>query len=73
MEVYENLDLEDIDGEIWKQIKDYPDYKISSLGRVKSFIKWNGTDVRILNPHKSEKDNRLFVCLYKNIRRKIGK
>jgi len=47
MEHYKNLNLDDIvylckiDNikkiERWKQIKDYPDYSISDLGRVKSF------------------------------------
>lgn len=37
--------------EIWKDIKGYKGlYQISNFGRVKSFIKWRGTDVRILSP-----------------------
>jgi len=51
MEIHENLDLEDLDGEIWKEIEGYNgDYYVSNLGRVKSFKKWRGTDVRILEP-----------------------
>lgn len=36
---HENLSLEDMKDEIWKQIKDYPKYMISNHGRVKSFQK----------------------------------
>ena len=36
-EIYENLDLKDFEGEIWKDIEDYNgDYQVSNLGRVKS-------------------------------------
>jgi len=38
MEVYENLDLQDLDGEVWKEIEGYNgDYQVSNFGRVKSF------------------------------------
>lgn len=38
MEIYKNLSLEDLDGEIWKEIEEYNgDYQISNFGRVKSF------------------------------------
>lgn len=38
MDVYKNLSLEDIDGEIWKEIENYNgDYYVSNFGRVKSF------------------------------------
>jgi hypothetical protein len=37
MKVYENLSLENLDGEVWKDIKDYEGlYQISNLGRIKS-------------------------------------
>jgi len=37
LEIHENLDLEDLDGEIWKEIEGYSgDYFVSNLGRVKS-------------------------------------
>jgi hypothetical protein len=36
-EIYKNLSLEDLPGEIWKDIKGYEDsYQISNMGRVKS-------------------------------------
>lgn len=39
MEYYNNLSLNNIDGEVWKEIQSYPNYYISSFGRVKSFVK----------------------------------
>ncbi len=37
IKIFENLDLSDLDGEIWKDILDYDgDYQVSNLGRVKS-------------------------------------
>lgn len=37
--------------ERWKKIPGYEDlYQVSDLGRVKSFISWNGTNTRILKP-----------------------
>ena len=36
--------------EIWKKIKDYPDYEVSNLGRVKSFKKNNEL---IMSPQKN--------------------
>ena len=65
MEIYKNLDINDLDGELWKQIENFQDYEVSNLGRIKSFKKWNGTDCRIL---KQRQNNRgyLFVKLYKN-------
>lgn len=64
MEIYENLSLIDLNGEIWKTIKNFPDYQISSYGRIKSFKKWRGTDVRILK-QREDKDEYLFVKLDK--------
>lgn len=37
---YENISLDDMEGEIWKPLSDYPDYyAISNKGRVKSFAR----------------------------------
>ncbi len=36
--IYENLDLQDLDGEVWKVIEDFPDYTVSNLGRIKRII-----------------------------------
>ncbi|MFH1482480.1 MAG: NUMOD4 domain-containing protein [Patescibacteria group bacterium] len=59
IEIWENLDLQDLDGEIWKVIEDFPDYMISNLGRVKSFKKWCGINKRILKLRKN--DNLYFI------------
>ena len=37
MEIWENLSLEDMEGEVWKDIKGYEGlYQVSNMGRVKS-------------------------------------
>lgn len=43
MKIYENLDISDLGGEVWKVITDFPDYSVSNLGRVKRVVpdKWN--------------------------------
>ena len=59
--------------EIWKEIKDYPNYMVSNLGRVKSLGRWVYKEYRgkrwqiekILKP-SVDKDGYLFVCLWKN-------
>jgi len=73
MEIYKNLSLEDLDGEIWKEIEGYNrDYYVSNFGRVKSLIKWNGTNERILMQNKNN-GKYLFVGLYKNGKPKTKK
>ena len=37
MEIYKNLDLNNLDDEIWKEVKDFEDYSVSNFGRIKSF------------------------------------
>ncbi len=46
--------------EEWKVIKDYPDYQVSNLGRVKSFKKCRGINERIL---KENIDKRKYLCV----------
>lgn len=46
--------------EEWKQIEDYPDYYVSSLGRVRSQKKWHGTSSRLLTPSKTKKG---YLCV----------
>jgi len=66
MKIYEDLSLKNIEGEIWKDIKGYSgDYQISNYGRVKSFKKWHGTDVRILKQIE-DKDGYFYVRLFNN-------
>lgn len=61
MEIYENLSLEDMEGEIWKDIEGYEgNYKVSNLGRVKS-IKRN----KIMKA-SFDKDGYLRITLSKN-------
>jgi len=65
MKVFENLNLQDLENEIWKDIEDYPDYQVSNFGRIKSFIKYRGTDERILRQCK-DSGKYFIVVLYKN-------
>jgi hypothetical protein len=54
IKISENLDLNDLDGEFWKDILDYEgNYQVSNLGRVKSFKKYLGTNERILKQNKN--------------------
>jgi len=55
MKIYENLDINDLENEVWKTIEEYPEYQVSNLGRIKSFIKWKGTDCRILKQCRNHK------------------
>jgi len=66
MNYYENVDDLFLDGEIFKDIDGYNgDYQVSNYGRIKSFKKYHGTDVRILKQIKNS-DGYLRVNLYKN-------
>jgi len=61
IKIYKNLDVQDLDGEIWKDIEEFKKYQISNFGRVKSF---KLKDVKILKQCK--KCEYLFVNLWKN-------
>lgn len=61
MKIFKNLDLKDLESEIWKTIEDFPDYQVSNLGRVKS-LKFRKE--RVLKQQKRGKY--LFVILCKN-------
>ena len=40
MEIWKNLSLEDMEGEIWKDIEGYEGlYQVSNMGRIKSLEK----------------------------------
>ena len=57
--------------EEWKDIPGYEKlYQVSNKGRVKSLIRWNGSQNRILQP-ATKKDRHLHVCLYKNKKGKM--
>jgi len=63
IKIYENLSLENLDGEIWREIEGYNrDYFISSLGRVKS-LKFGKEKILKQN---EDGNNYLCVNLYKN-------
>jgi len=61
MEIYENRNLKDLYGEIWKEISEYEDYQVSNFGRIKSF---KGKDIRILKQNINK--GYLQIKLYKN-------
>ena len=82
MKVYENLSLENLEGEIWKDVIGYEGiYQVSNLGRVKSLdkeITIMGGFVKkpSLKPikgkvlrQKKDKDGYLSVVLYKDKKR----
>ena len=50
--------------EEWRPVVDFPEYQVSNLGRVKSNLKWRGTDERILIPKKHNAGYHI-VCLRK--------
>ena len=64
MEVYKNLNLKNLENEIWKVIIDFPDYQVSNLGRIKSF-KQNKINGKI-RKQKKNKDGYLEIDLCKN-------
>jgi len=64
--IYENRNIKDLDGEIWKYIEGYNrDYQVSNLGRIKSFKKCRGKDKNILKQTKMN-NGYLSVGLSKN-------
>jgi DNA-binding transcriptional regulator YiaG len=64
MKIYKNLDINNLENEIWKIIENFSDYQVSNLGRIKSFKrdKING------KIKKQTKNNRGYLCtqLWKN-------
>lgn len=82
LKIYENLSLEDMEGEIWKDVVGYEGiYQVSNLGRIKSldkrvnvsgFLKYPTTKIRkgkILRQSK-DKDGYLKVVLFKGVEKK---
>jgi hypothetical protein len=55
--------------EVWKDIKNYSGYRVSNLGRVKSF----GFRKVIIRKLGVDKNGYLVVCLYKNKGKKMVK
>lgn len=62
-EIYKNLNLEDMPGEVWKDIEDFPNYQVSNMGRVKSFCQQK--EGKILKQN-FVRNNYLSVGLYYN-------
>lgn len=69
-EIYKNLDLNDIEGEIWLSIEGYEElYEVSNMGRIKS-LNYNHTkEEKILRQGKT-KNGYLMVILCKEGKRK---
>jgi hypothetical protein len=65
MKIYENLDINNLEGEFWKVIKNFPDYLVSNFGRIKSFKKCRGICCKILKQNKN-KDGYLKIGLFNN-------
>jgi hypothetical protein len=62
MDIYKNLDINDLENEIWKDILDYEgNYQVSNIGRVKSF-KQNKINGKIQKQYK--RANYFCVKLY---------
>jgi len=85
MEIYKNLSLENVNGEIWKEIEGFDgDYFVSNYGRVKSFKRYKK---RILSPNKNNhgyfkiklskngkiKYKLIHVLMYENFINKVPK
>jgi len=63
LKIFENLNLQDLENEIWKDIVDYDgDYQVSNFGRIKS-LKFKNE--KILRQNKDNKEY-LFINLCKN-------
>lgn len=61
-----------MENEIWKKIKDYPNYQVSNLGNVKS-LNYNGTKIeRTLKP-SLDINGYLRINLYNNCKMKYFK
>ena len=52
--------------ETWKDIDDFPAYKVSTLGRVKRVISGQGTTSGFIKPYLDSKGQYLRVSLLKN-------
>lgn len=64
-----NYDIEDLPDEIWKSILGYEEYMISNKGRIKHYAK-RYNSYHLLTPTLNKNNNRLYVMLQKNNKRK---
>lgn len=73
-EIYKNLDLNDLEGEEWRDIQDYDGkYQISNMGRVKSIRDRYGNPIEKILRQIKDINGYLFVGLYKDGKRRIYK
>lgn len=63
-EIYKNLSLENIEGEIWLPVEGYENYQVSNMGRVKS-LNYNRTKQEKILCQRKFKDGYLYVNLCK--------
>lgn len=73
MQIYKNLSLENIPGEIWKDIKNYEGlYQVSNLGRIKSLERISKYKNGVYHKYKAvilkqnDKKEYLQITLHKN-------
>jgi hypothetical protein len=71
MNIFENLDINNLENEVWKVITDFPDYYVSNLGRIKSF-KYDRINGKILKQNKNSTEY-FVVRLSKNGKKKTKK
>ncbi|MBO5435447.1 hypothetical protein J6A31_06620 [bacterium] len=64
-----DYDIIDFEDEEWKDILGYDDYMISNYGRIKHLSKRYNA-YHIITPSPNKANNRLYVMLYKNNKRK---
>ena len=65
-EIYKNLELENLEGEIWRNIEGYENYQVSSYGRVKSIRDRYGNPREKILRQAKMKNGYLYVALCKN-------
>jgi hypothetical protein len=69
IKIFKNLNLKDLDGEVWKDIKDYEgNYQVSNFGRVKS-LKFRKE--RILKQNKVNKYFQVGLCKNRKYKNKL--
>ena len=71
MKIYENLSLEDMEGEVWKDIDGYEgSYQVSNMGRIKS-LNYNRTKKHQILKQSTSRKGYLSIDLNVFKRRKL--
>lgn len=66
-EIYKILDIQDLEGELWKDIPEYEDlYRVSNLGRIKSLPTVGVCHYTVILKQYKNEFGYLIVNLYKN-------